>query len=97
MFWTKVYPTAGICNFCIAWLQDRRFTRALSGLNRRVREDTGSTWSTPMSASKNESPEDFAVRAHEVLEQAYGYYTQLPRVAEVKPSSETYYEYVKAA
>ncbi len=50
-----------------------------------------------MSASKNESPEDFAVRAQEVLDQAYGYYIQPPRVAEVKPSSETYYEYVKAA
>lgn len=50
-----------------------------------------------MSASENESPEDFAARAMEVLEQACAYYTQSPRVAEVKASSETYYEYVKAA
>ncbi len=50
-----------------------------------------------MSASKIESPEDFSVRALEALEQACAYYTQPPRVAAVKASSETYYEYVKAA
>lgn len=50
-----------------------------------------------MSAPKNESPEDFAARALELLEQSYAYYTQPPRAVETKPVSETYYEYVKAA
>ena len=51
----------------------------------------------PMSAKKPETPEDFAARALEMLEQSYAYYSQPPRIVDTKPVSESYYEYVKAA
>lgn len=50
-----------------------------------------------MSAPKIEKPEDFAARALEVLEQSYAYYSQPLRSVSRTPTSETYYEYVKAA
>jgi hypothetical protein len=52
-----------------------------------------------MSNSQN-TPENVAARALELLEQAYAYYTPpLKPVAKAQASqgSETYYEYVKAA
>lgn len=52
-----------------------------------------------MSDSQNQ-PEDFATRALELLEQAYGYYNLPPRAVAFEPTrthSETYYQYVKAA
>lgn len=52
-----------------------------------------------MSTPEKETPEDFATRALEVLEQAYGYY-QAPAKSmylAYENSAETYYEYVKAA
>ena len=52
-----------------------------------------------MSASKNETPEDFGARALEVLEQAYAYYSEPPRRPSlvVENDVETYFEYVEAA
>ncbi len=48
-----------------------------------------------------ETPENFADRALELLEQAYAYYDQPLRTVatgdNVSQSEETYYEYVKAA
>lgn len=49
-----------------------------------------------MSPSDNTQTEDFAVRALELLEQAYAYYNLPPRKVDTT-ASETYYEYVKAA
>ena len=52
-----------------------------------------------MSAPEKETPEDFAARALEVLEQAYAYYAEPAKSAYAVQAAdaETYYEYVKAA
>ncbi|MBO9396499.1 hypothetical protein J7400_07405 [Shimia sp. R9_2] len=52
-----------------------------------------------MSALETNTPEDFAARALEVLEQAYAYYSEPPRrpVLVQDSDEETYFEYVKAA
>lgn len=51
-------------------------------------------------SDSHDYPEDFAARALELLEQAYGYYNLPPRSPAnetLRPQSETYYQYVKAA
>ena len=52
-----------------------------------------------MTHSNQDTPEDFAARALELLEQSYAYYSPDPEeVTEaVQATEETYFEYVKAA
>jgi hypothetical protein len=52
-----------------------------------------------MTQTVHETPEDFAARALELLEQSYAYYSPDPEEATeaVQATEETYFEYVKAA